>query len=71
MTDHLGAITGGQRHQRRIGHVHAAHIRRLGDVVARGHVVDADDLVAIGREAIDEMRSDEAGRAGDEYAHAK
>jgi hypothetical protein len=36
---------------------------------ARRKVVHPGDLVAVLNQAVDEMRSDEPGRAGDEYPH--
>jgi len=40
----------------------------MGDVVgiARDEVVDGDDVVALGEEAVDEMGAEEAGAAGDD-----
>jgi hypothetical protein len=45
-------------------------VAEVGQVfeVAGGEVVDAEDGVAVGEEAIDEVRAEEAGGAGDEDA---
>ena len=45
---------------------------QMGDVVrmAGDEVVQPDDRVAIGEEAIGEMRAEEPGGAGDEDSHA-
>ncbi len=43
----------------------------VGDVGgrARGHVVEDRDLVALGKECITEVRTDETGSTGDENTH--
>jgi len=45
-------------------------VSEVGQVfeVAGGEVVDAEDGVAVGEEAIDEVRAEEAGGAGNEDA---
>ena len=37
--------------------------------MARDEVVEADDVVALGKEAVAEVRSEKTGRAGDEDSH--
>src|SRR5690606_35525408 len=58
------------------GHVVADELKALpadqvGDVLgASGHeVVHADDLVTLGEKALTQARAQEAGGAGDQYAH--
>src|SRR5450755_1702236 len=62
--------------QLRIGHVsfnegESAAALGVGQVgaAATQEVVEADDLVVVGDEAIDNVRTDEAGRAGHKNAH--
>ena len=43
--------------------------RQVGAVAGIGELVEHDDLLAGGEEALDEVRADEAGAAGDEDAH--
>ena len=40
-----------------------------GDVVVVGEAVDADHVVALRQEAVDEGASDESGGAGDDHVH--
>ena len=47
-----------------------ADVALLGDArVVVGEAVDADHLVAVAQDALDEVRADEAGRAGDDDFH--
>ena len=75
--DRLRARRGDDRLERlRVAHVaalqHGAVLERAGEVAlaAAGEVVDDRHLVAALEQRVDEVRSDEAGSAGDEGTHA-
>jgi hypothetical protein len=69
VSDHLGPAVGDERAQRGVGHVHFDQLGAVPQVDSRGQVVDPDDFVAFGDQPVNEMGTDEAGRAGDQYEH--
>ncbi|GGV12833.1 hypothetical protein GCM10010182_36460 [Actinomadura cremea] len=69
MADDLGPPRGGPLDQRRVRDVQLPQLDVGTDVRAGRQIVHADDLVAVGEEPVDEMGTDEAGRAGDQNEH--
>ena len=72
--DRLAALRS-LRHGLRVGDVALVELVldavEVGAVAGVGELVEDDHLVAGRREAVDEVRADEPGAAGDEHAHRK